>query len=78
MTGDVASLAAGLGAGLCVLGGGFGIGRLVSAAMDGTARQPGASDSIRTAMVIGAGFIEAGMLLGLIVNLMLAQLPRAS
>jgi F0F1-type ATP synthase membrane subunit c/vacuolar-type H+-ATPase subunit K len=46
--------------------------------MDGTARQPGASDAIRTGMVIGAGFIEAGMLLGLIVNLMLSQLPRAS
>src|SRR4051812_16842691 len=47
MVGNIAFLAAGLGAGLCVLGAAFGIGRICAAAMDGTARQPSASGDIR-------------------------------
>ena len=37
---DLAWLAAGLGAGLVVIGGGLGIGKLASSAMDATGRQP--------------------------------------
>ena len=51
-------LAAGIGAGLAVLGAGFGIGRLASAAMEGTARQPSAGGDIRTSMIIAAALIE--------------------
>ena len=51
-------LAAGLGAGMAVIGAGIGIGRLAAAAMDGTARQPTATGDIRTSMIIAAALIE--------------------
>src|SRR2546430_13057915 len=47
-------LAAGLGAGLSVLGAGWGIGRLAAAAMGGTARQPAPAGHIPTSMIIAA------------------------
>ena len=37
---SLAHFAAGIGAGLAIIGGAAGIGRLAAAAMDGTARQP--------------------------------------
>ena len=43
----LAYLAAGLGAGMTIIGGGYGIGRLAAAAMDGIARQPNAAGDIR-------------------------------
>ena len=67
----LAFLSAGLGAGLCVIGGAFGIGRLAAAAMEGTARQPTAGADIRTSMLIAAGFIEGATLFGVLVCLML-------
>ena len=51
-------VAAALGAGLAVVGGGLGIGRLAAAAMDGIARQPQAGGVIGTNMLIAAGLIE--------------------
>ena len=42
-----AYLAAGIGAGIVTLGAGLGIGKIASAAMDGTARQPEATNEIR-------------------------------
>ncbi|HPS59230.1 MAG TPA: ATP synthase F0 subunit C, partial [Spirochaetota bacterium] len=43
-------LAAGLGAGLVVVGAALGIGRLASGAFEGMARQPEVSGDLRTAM----------------------------
>ena len=51
-------LAAGIGAGMAVIGAGLGIGKLAAAAMDGTARQPTATGDIRTSMIIAAALIE--------------------
>ena len=65
-------LAAGLGAGLAVLGAGFGIGRLASAAMEGTARQPAAGGDIRTSMIIAAALIEGVTLFAEVVCIILA------
>ena len=67
-----AFLAAGIGAGIAVIGGGFGIGKLVAAAMEGTARQPSASGDIRTTMIIGAALIEGATFFGLLVCLLLS------
>lgn len=53
-----AYLAAGLGAGLGVIGAGYGIGRLAASAMEGTARQPQMVAEIRTSMIIAAALIE--------------------
>ncbi|MEW5805829.1 MAG: ATP synthase F0 subunit C [Acidobacteriota bacterium] len=54
----LAYLAAGLGAGLGVVGAGYGIGRLAASAMDGIARQPQVAGDIRTSMIIAAALIE--------------------
>ena len=71
---SLAYLSAGFGAGLCVLGGAFGIGRLAAAAVEGTARQPTAGADIRTSMLIAAGFIEGATLFGIVVCLLLSQI----
>jgi len=48
----------GIGIGLTLLGAGLGIGKLASAALEGTARQPEASSTLRTTMIITAALIE--------------------
>ena len=65
-------LAAGLGAGLSVLGAGIGIGKLAAAAMEGSARQPTAAGDIRTSMIIAAALIEGATLFAIVVTLLLA------
>lgn len=51
-------LAAGLGAGLTVLGAGLGIGRLAASALEAIARQPEVAGDSRTTMIIAAALIE--------------------
>jgi len=53
-----AHFAAGIGAGLAMIGAGYGISRIAAAAMEGTARQPEAGGAIRTGMIIAAALIE--------------------
>lgn len=65
-------LGAGIGAGLAVLGGGLGIGKLAASAMEGTARQPEAAAIIRLGMIIAAALIEGFTFFGIVVCLMLA------
>lgn len=50
--------ASALGAGLVVIGAGYGIGRLASSALESMARQPEVAGSIQTAMIIAAALIE--------------------
>ncbi|MET1169037.1 MAG: ATP synthase F0 subunit C [Flavobacteriales bacterium] len=47
-----------LGAGLCAIGVGLGIGRIGGSAMEAIARQPEATAKIQTAMLIAAALIE--------------------
>jgi len=68
----LAYLGAGLGAGLAVIGGGYGIGRLAAAAMDGTSRQPSSAGDIRTSMIIAAALIEGVTLFAEVVCILLA------
>lgn len=56
------SLGAGLAAGLAVIGGALGIGKIGSSALESIARQPEAGGTISIQMLIVAGLIEAGML----------------
>jgi len=65
-------LAAGLGAGMSVIGVGIGIGKLAAAAMEGSARQPSAIADIRTSMIIAAALIEGATLFAIVVCLLLA------
>lgn len=68
----LAFLAAGLGAGLSILGAAYGIGRLAQAAMEGTARQPASAGDIRTSMIIAAALIEGAALFALVICILLA------
>ena len=61
----LAFLAAGLGAGLSIIGAALGIGKLAAAAMEGSARQPSAAGDIRTSMIIAAALIEGATLFAL-------------
>jgi F-type H+-transporting ATPase subunit c len=67
-----AYLAAGLGAGFVTFGAGWGIGKIASSAMDGTARQPEAGDAIRITMIIAAAMIEGVALFGAVICVLLA------
>ncbi|HYS06665.1 MAG TPA: ATP synthase F0 subunit C [Candidatus Dormibacteraeota bacterium] len=68
----LAYFAAGIGAGLAVVGGAAGIGRLAAAAMEGSARQPQAAGDIRTGMIIAAALIEGATLFALVICVLLA------
>ena len=68
----LAYLAAGIGAGLAIIGGAAGIGRLAAAALEGIARQPNAVADIRGAMIVPAGLIEGATFFALIVTILLA------
>jgi len=59
-----------IGAGLAVLGVGFGIGKIGSSAMEGIARQPEQSGKIQTAMIIAAALIEGAGLFGIVVAML--------
>ena len=61
---------AALGAGLCIIGGGFGISRLAAAAMEGISRQPEAAGDIRGGMILAAALIEGVTLLAIITCLL--------
>ena len=59
-----------IGAGLAVIGAGFGIGKIGSSAMESIARQPEAASKIQTAMIIPAALIEGVALFGVVVALL--------
>lgn len=63
MEGNIHYLAAAIGMGMAVIGGGYGIGRLAGSAMEGIARQPQAGGPIGTNMIIGAALIEGATLI---------------
>ncbi len=65
-------LSAGIGAGLVVLGAGLGIGRLAGSALEAIGRQPEATGSIRTTMIIAAALIEGVAFFGLVICILLA------
>ncbi len=54
----MAKFGAGIGAGLAVIGAGIGIGQIGAHAMDAIARQPEATKSISSNMIISAALIE--------------------
>ena len=60
---------AAFGAGLVILGAGYGIGRIGSCAVESMARQPEVAGSVQTAMIISAALIEGVTLFALLVCL---------
>lgn len=74
-------LGAGLGAALCLIAASFGIARLASAALEGTARQPEAAGALRTSMIIPAALIEGLGFFALVICLLIALnlgLPKST
>lgn len=59
-----------IGAGLVLIGGGLGIGRIGGSAVEAMARQPEAAGQISTAMIITAALIEGATLFGVVVGLL--------
>ena len=57
---------AGIGIGLAVIGAGLGIGKIGASAVEGMARQPEASSTIQTAMIIAAALIEGATFFAII------------
>lgn len=57
----------GIGAGLVILGAGFGIGRIGGQAVEAMSRQPEAASNIQTGMIIAAALIEGAAFFALIV-----------
>lgn len=70
-TGDqFKKLGGAIGAGLAVIGGGLGIGRIGGAAVEAIARQPEAGAAVQTAMIIAAALIEGATLFAIVVAML--------
>ncbi|MFT3700928.1 MAG: ATP synthase F0 subunit C [Agriterribacter sp.] len=65
----VGSVAA-IGAGLAAIGAGIGIGQIGKGALEGIARQPEATNDIRTNMIVAAALVEAVALFAVVVSLL--------
>lgn len=64
---SLAALAAGIGAGLVVIGTGIGIGKFAASALEAIGRQPEATGDIRTTMIIAAALVEGVSLFALVI-----------
>ena len=67
------AVGAGIGAGLILLGAGYGLGKIGAAGLESMARQPDKAPQIQIAMIIIAALLEGVILLGLL----LITLPLA-
>lgn len=68
----MAYLAAGIGAGITIIGAGLGIGKLAAAAMEASGRQPEAAGAVRTSMIIAAALIEGATFFALVICILLS------
>jgi F-type H+-transporting ATPase subunit c len=68
---QMVALAAGFGVAIAAFGGALGQGKGVAAALEGIARNPGASGKIITPMIIGLALIESLVIYALVVSLLL-------
>jgi len=61
-----------IGAGLAVIGGAAGIGRIGGSAVESMARQPEVAGQINGAMILTAAFVEGATLFAIVVGLLAA------
>jgi F-type H+-transporting ATPase subunit c len=66
-----AAIGAGVGAGLTIIGAGYGFGRIGSAALESMARQPEVAGRVQTAMLIIAALLEGATFFSLIVCILM-------
>src|SRR5689334_21545 len=72
-----AAVGAGIGAGLVLIGAGWGFGRIGATALESMARQPEVAGKIQTAMIVIAALLEGATFFALLVCL-LVNLQKAS
>jgi F-type H+-transporting ATPase subunit c len=65
-------IAAGIGAGIAIIGAGIGFGRIGGSALESMARQPETAGAVQTAMLIIAALLEGATFFALIVCILLA------
>jgi F-type H+-transporting ATPase subunit c len=65
-------IAAGIGAGIIIIGAGLGFGRIGGSALESMARQPETAGAVQTAMLIIAALLEGATFFALIVCILLA------
>ncbi len=66
-----AAIGAGLGAGVTIIGAGWGFGRIGAAALESMARQPEIAGRIQTAMIVIAALLEGATFFALIVCILM-------
>jgi F-type H+-transporting ATPase subunit c len=64
-------LAAGLGMAIAAFGGALGQGKAATAALEGIARNPSASDKLFTPMILGLALIESLVIYSLVISFMI-------
>ncbi|GHV01497.1 ATP synthase subunit c [Bacteroidia bacterium] len=64
---SMGTLGAAIGAGLAAIGAGIGVGKIGAATMEAMARQPEASNTLRTTMIIAAALVEGVALFAVVV-----------
>lgn len=69
---SLAQVGAAIGAAIAVIGAAWGIGMIGKSATENIARQPSASNEIRTSMILTAAFIEGVALFAIVVCLLIA------
>jgi F-type H+-transporting ATPase subunit c len=67
-----AGIGAGIGAAFCIVGAGYGFGRIGSAALESMARQPEVKGQVQTAMIIIAALLEGATFFALLICIQLA------
>ena len=67
-----AGVGAGIGAAFCIIGAGYGFGRIGSAALESMARQPEGKGQIQTGMIIIAALLEGATFFALLICIQLA------
>src|SRR5439155_11819451 len=66
------AIAAGLGAGLTIIGAGIGFGKIGASALESMARQPETAGKVQTAMLIIAALLEGATFFSLAVCILMA------
>jgi F-type H+-transporting ATPase subunit c len=69
------AIGAGFGAGLVMIGAGWGFGRIGAMALESMARQPEVANKVQTAMIVIAALLEGATFFALLVCLLLNNRP---
>jgi len=67
------AIGAGLGIGIAAAGGGVGQGRAAAAALEGIARNPGASGKLFTPLILGLALIESLVIYALLISFLIVN-----